>query len=185
MAVGNGDGRVRLVDAATGMVRWEVQSYPRSEQKDGHSVAMSVDGRFVVSVSASEESWKLIDVESQEVCMTGARHDGTGACTCKICKRSGVEKGMRMKLDAGCPVQAHSKGLRAVALSPCTAPQPLRLASGGDDFAVILWDAREGTAEHVMHGHTASVVSLSFSVNPQNPQLSTPNPKLSTLSPKS
>ena len=158
--MGTGDGRVRLVDASTGVARWDVLCYPRSVQKDGHSVAMSPDGRFVASVGGSEEGWKLLDAESGVVCMTGARHDGTGVCSCKV-RKHGVEKGIRTALDAGCPVQAHTAGLRAVALSPCG----LRLATGGDDFTVILWDAQDGKAEQVMHGHTRRITSVSFSVD--------------------
>jgi len=49
LAVGTFDGGVRLFDAATGIMRWEVQ---RGKQS---TVTMSPDGRFVASVSLDEE----------------------------------------------------------------------------------------------------------------------------------
>lgn len=35
-------------------------------------------------VSQSEENWKLWGAASGEVCMAGARHDGTGTCICNV-----------------------------------------------------------------------------------------------------
>jgi WD40 repeat protein len=150
--VGSGDGRLRLVDAATGNVRWDVQAC-RGSRPVIRSVSMSQDGRVVASVGDSEECWKLWDAASGDLRMTGARHDGTGACICKA-NRSGRRK----SLDEGCPVQAHTSGLHAVAFSPGQ-----RLATGGMDRAVILWDAQTGKAERVMHGHTHRISSLCFS----------------------
>jgi len=51
-------GRVFLVKAATGSVRWDVASCP-DQKYSLHSVAMAPDGRFVASVSDLEENWKL------------------------------------------------------------------------------------------------------------------------------
>jgi len=143
--MGTYDGRVRLVDSATGKTRWEAQSYPSSHF---HNVAMPPDGRFVASVNVSQESWKLWDAASGVVCMTGARHDGTGACVCSM-----TSSGRRILLDVGCPVQAHTAGLLAVAYSPCGQT----LATGGEDCAVILWNAGTGTAKHVLLGHDGRV----------------------------
>ena len=109
-------------------------------------------------MSDLEEHWTLWDAASGVVSMTGARHDGAGSCVCSLIKRGG-EKGVRKFLDAGCPVQAHTAGLLAVAVSPCTE----RLATGGEDSAVILWDARTGTVELVLQGHTDHPNSVSFS----------------------
>ena len=69
LAVGTGEGRLRLVNLATGSVRWEVQSHPESRF---HSVAMSPDGRFVASVADSEENWKLWEAASGVEWMTAA-----------------------------------------------------------------------------------------------------------------
>ena len=84
-------GRVLLVEAATGTVRWDVISYTKQASSATTRVAMSSDGRFVASVSNSEENWKLWDAASGAAWMTGAKRrnrsvrlrsveeDGTGS----------------------------------------------------------------------------------------------------------
>mmetsp|Transcript_55863 Transcript_55863/g.133336 ORF Transcript_55863/g.133336 Transcript_55863/m.133336 type:complete len:366 (+) Transcript_55863:63-1160(+) len=153
LAVVTLDGRIRLVDAATGMTRWAVQSYQESIYCH---VAISPDGKFLASVGVSDESWKLWDGANGEVCVTGARHDGTGACVCKV-----TRSGLRTSLDEGCPVQAHTSGLSAVAFSPCGQT----LATGGGAFTVILWDAQTGKAELMLEKLTDWVTSVSFSAD--------------------
>ena len=143
----SGAGRVVLVEAATGTVRWDVASYPNQASSTFIGVAMSPDGRFVASVSASEVNWKLWDTASGAAWMTGAKHDGTGACVCGVARRMGGV------VDAGCPLQAHSCGLWVVAFSPCGH----FFATGGEDMAVNLWNAQTGNVEHVMQGHTRPV----------------------------
>jgi len=147
-----GGGRVRLVEAATGTVRWDVASCP-DQPFNRHSVAMSPDGRFVASVSATEENWKLWNTASGTAWMTGAKHDGTGACVCGVARTRGEE------VDEGCPLQAHTDGVCVVAFSPCRH----FFATGGRDRAVMLWNAQTGNAEHVMQGHTRFVSALAFS----------------------
>ena len=147
--------RVRLVDAATGMMRWEEKS-DREANRDISRVTMSPDGRFVASVSMFEEFWKLRDAVNGVDCMAGARHDGTGACTCRV-----TLDGSRESLDEGCPVEAHTGTLNAVSYSPCGQ----RIATGGEDCAVILWNAGTGKADIVLQGHLQCVTSLSFSAN--------------------
>ena len=141
LVVGTADGRVRLVDPATGVVRWEVQSDPGPYLRN--EAVISPDGRFVASVVGSEEHWTLWDSASGSAWMTGARHDGTGACSCPV-----TAAGVRTSLDGGCPVHAHTAGLLAVAFPPCGA----KFATGGQDRAVILWDVRTGNAERRMQG---------------------------------
>jgi WD40 repeat protein len=152
LAVGTVAGRIHLVDAETGNLRWKVQGL----NNNCHLlfVAMSPDGRFVASVGGRSECWKLWDAASGVEWMAGARHDGTGACKCRVTS-------MGRKLDAGCPVRAHTRGLRAVAFSPCGQ----RLATGGDGHAVILWDAQTGNGEHVMKTHSSRISSVSFSAD--------------------
>mmetsp|Transcript_63019 Transcript_63019/g.144384 ORF Transcript_63019/g.144384 Transcript_63019/m.144384 type:complete len:287 (+) Transcript_63019:315-1175(+) len=86
--------------------------------------------------------------------MTGARHDGTGACRC------GMTSSGRT-LDAGCPAQAHTAGLIAVAFSPCGQ----RLATGGQDKSVILWDAHTGKGAQHWRGQGSCAISLCFSAD--------------------
>jgi len=154
--VGTGDGRIHLVDAETGTARWEVLGYPDNDRFI--SVEMSPDGRFVASVSNAQESWKLWDAASGIERMAGVRHDGTGACMCRV-----TSSGRRLTRSQRCPVRAHTSGLCAVAFSPCGQ----RLATGGglDDQTVVLWDARTGHGEHAMQSHTDAVTSVSFSAD--------------------
>jgi len=159
LAVGTIRGRVLLVDAATGKTRWEVQIYTVIPHTI-NAVAMAPDGRFVASVVEYEESWKLLDAASGFVCMTGARHDGTGDCSCNVIKRGG-ETGRRKTLDAGCTVRAHTAAVVTVAFSPCGQ----RLATGGKDHTIIMWDVQTGRADLVLQGHTDIVRSVSFSAN--------------------
>ena len=124
LAVGShGQGRVLLVDAATGIVRWKVESGRGMSGRiyaDVTKAIMSLDGRFVASVNDFEENWKLWDAASGVLCMSGDRHDGTNRCTC-----TATRNGLRTSLDDGCPVRAHTTGLCAVAISG------QRLATGG------------------------------------------------------
>ena len=113
---------------------------------------MSPDGRFVASVGLHPGHWTLWDAASGAVHMVGARHDGTGVCICK---------GQRWLQREGCPLVAHTAGLHALAFSPCGQ----RLATGGRDSVVILWDAKTGKAQFCLRAHTGGVRSLSFSAN--------------------
>jgi len=161
LALGVKDGRVMLVDEATGEEKWAVRAH-RSYAR----AAISPGGRFVVSVGYDDQ-WKLWDVESGEVNMVEAMHDGTGAC---ICEKNDLGK---MFFQAACPVVAHNcassgyeypgyeyPGILVLALSLCGQ----RFATGGKDGAVILWDAQTGRAERGMQvdGH---VTCLSFSAD--------------------
>lgn len=114
---------------------------------DMSCVKMSPDGRFAASVSTFEEYWTLWDAASGIECMTADSHDGTGAC---ICRRS---------LNKECPLKGHISGPLAMAFSPCGR----RLATGGENCAVILWDCGTGKAEHVMQGDIQRKTTVKFS----------------------
>ena len=140
-----------LVDEATGKKRWEVQGHAGANSR--RHVAMSPNGRFVASVGYDEENWKLWDAANGAEWMTGARHDGTGGCSCTVNTK-----------QEGCPVVAHTTGLRALAFSPCGQ----LLATGGYHGAVILWNIQTGGGERRMQGpgtRNLPVWSLSFSAN--------------------
>jgi len=152
LALGLEGGRVMLVDEATGEVRWAVQAHAGGTTST--LVAMSSKGGLVASAGAAEHSWKLWDCESGAQWMTGARHDGTGACIC------GVDELGDLLVHEGCLVIAHTAGLEALAISPCGQ----RLASGDNEGAVILWDAQTGEAERRMEADSGDL-SLSFSAD--------------------
>lgn len=151
LAAGCHGGRVTLVDAATGKVKWAAHAH--SGQYSHARVAISPTGKFVASVDDSEHFMQW-EAGSGVAWMAGAKHGGTGACRCSVTRSN-----RRSSPVEGCPLKAHSEGVNAVAFSPCGQ----RLATGGQEGAVILWDARTGTAEHVMRGHSKRVYSLSFS----------------------
>jgi len=161
LALGLDNGKVMVVDSGTGEVQWEVEAHGTGSQT---RVAMS-HGRFVASVGVRDAHWKLWDVASGELHMVGATHDGTGACICELNEQD------ERALNEQCTVVAHTRGLTALALSPGGE----RLASGGWDPAVILWDALTGKAELSFHGE--------FFAGEAHPQPSTLNPQPSTLNP--
>ena len=152
LVVGTWDGPVRLLDAATWNVRWEVEGAQNIGDMFLQAATMSSDGRFLASVRNIRNCWKLWDAASGSEWMSGAKHDGTGACMC------GTHP---TELHGGCPVVAHTGWILAVAFSPCGK----RFATGGRDNVVILWDAHTGKAEHVLRQHTEGVSSVSFSAD--------------------
>ena len=77
LALGLANGQVKLVDEATGEVKWAVQAHHY-----GSRTAMSSEGRFIASVGGDDEHWKLWDAASGAVHKVGARHDGTAGCIC-------------------------------------------------------------------------------------------------------
>ena len=131
-----------LVDEATGEVKWRVQAHSREY---ACAVAMSSGGKFVASVGWNDEHWKLWDAASGAAHKVGASHNGIRPCICVV--GDGGPQQWRV-MGVKCPAVGHKGGLRAVAFSPCRR----RLATGGADGAVILWDARTGKAGHRMHG---------------------------------
>jgi len=167
LALGLYFGRVMLVDEATGEEKWTVQAHAGEHfmtnvamsQLRYDCVAMSPNGRFVVSVGGFVENWKLWEAADGAEWMAGAMHDGTGACICEV-----DELGHRV-VQEGCPVVAHTAGIWALAFSPCGQ----RFATGDDDGVVILWDAQTGEAEQRMQagpmmGHSRRT-SISFSAD--------------------
>jgi len=124
-----------LVDEGTGEVKWAIQAH--TSTCAGYSpsgVAMSTDGRFVASVGLEDDQWKLWHAASGAIHSVGARHDGSGACICDVPPLG------HPSFKEGCPAVAHFGGLLAVAFSSCGQ----RLATGGRDRSLILWDARTG-----------------------------------------
>jgi len=139
-------------------VRWEVQAHPGEEILQTQ-VAMPKDGRFVASVGGKDEHWKLWDVVSGALYRMGARHDGwepgTTGCICEM-PESGPTR-----FKGACPVVAHTSHVISVAFSPCGQ----RLATGGADCTVIVWDVQTGKADFCMKGHSGIVWTVAFSAD--------------------
>ena len=136
-----------LVDEAAGDVKWEIGAH--SNLSISRAV-MSPGGRFVASVGSRDDHWILWDAASGAAHRMGS--DGTGACICGDIHQS---------LEA-CPVVAHNTaGLLTLAFSP----NGQRLATGGKDGSVILWDTQTGEAEQSLQGSSQKIWSLSFSAS--------------------
>jgi len=153
LALGVDGGRVILVDETTGEVKWSVQAHPVEDWSS--RVAMSPGGGVMASVGQRDEHWTLLDAASGVVHRVGARHDGTGACICEV-----PDLGQRL-VQEGCPVVAHTGPIRAMEFSPCGQ----RLATGGLDGAVILWDVHTCQAEQRMLAPSDCVRALSWSAD--------------------
>jgi WD40 repeat protein len=161
LVVGRYNSRVNIIATAPWTMRFDLEMLTAGPV---HQVAISPDGRFVVGVGERQAHWTRVHCDNPILCMQGATHDGTATCTCKG-TRSGLGLFPAPTLadaavtDAACPKQAHTAGVIAVTFSRCGQ----RLATGGDDHMVILWDAHTGEAQQVLKGHNARVVSVSFS----------------------
>ena len=137
---------------ATGEVKWGVHAH--AGVLSDSNLEMPTRGRFVASVGSKDENCKFWDAANGAESMTGAIHDGTGAWICRVTRSGSI------KLDERCMVVEHATGLTALAFSSCGR----RLAIGGKDGAVILWDAQTGRTEQRMEGgQYATIHSLSFS----------------------
>jgi WD40 repeat protein len=138
LALGLDNGRLVVVDEATGEEKWAVQAH--SQQSLVH-VAVPPNGRFVASVGFDDYDWKIWDAWSGKLHRVVATHDGVDF------------------------PQTHSSfignGLRAVAFSPCGQ----RLATRDSDGAVVLWDVRTGVEEQRMQGEDGDAWGIAFTAD--------------------
>ncbi|KAJ1495848.1 hypothetical protein T484DRAFT_1874979 [Baffinella frigidus] len=164
---------VALVDEATGEVRWQVQAHPWGAQPDAWAlhpqpppavthassveVAMSPGGRFVASIGEHDCTWKLWSAENGTLHNSGKAHDGLGPCVCGVHALGHY----LVEPRAGCPVVAHTEGLRALAF----APSGQRLATGGLDGSVVVGDVESGEAILRMGGNSVGGNSGAATVN--------------------
>jgi len=136
LALGLDDGRVVVVDEATGEEKWAVQAHPPHSLVQ---VAMPPNGRLVASVALEEDDWKIWDAASGQLHRMVATHHG-------------------VDLPHFSYVQ---QGLRAVAFSPCGQ----RLATRGSSGAVILWDIETGKVEERMQGKSGHAWTIAFTAD--------------------
>jgi WD40 repeat protein len=149
LAIGTSDGRVRLVDVATGEMRVDVLAHTRAV----HCVTLSPNGKAFAS-GGRDTSWKLWDAVEGSIlaCMRG--HSGDGEC---ICDMGG--DGRRRRLNPGCPQPGHFQWVDAISMAPCGN----RVATGGRDGVGMVWNLLKGNVDVRVAGHRDSIRSLCFS----------------------
>ena len=150
--------RVHFVNAATGKERWNVQAHPAN--LDSVCVAVSPDGTAIASCGGSDKTWKMWDAASGEERFRVEGHSSgrevKGHISGCICKSVMI---FERELLPACTEPGHFGWLGAICFSPCG----LRVATGADDRAVLVWDARTGEMELRLLGHSARVFSGVFS----------------------
>jgi len=137
LALGTQDGRIRLENAETGELRWEV-AHSRAAWNCVNAACFSSDGTRVATGS-EDRSWKIWSTESgiELLCVPG--HDGYAGCSCQM-----DERGLCKAVAPHCPRWGHSWAVNDAAFSPCGR----WLATGGEDGLAAIWDAHSGKVQH-------------------------------------
>ena len=150
LAIGSHD-RLSFVNAATGKEKWNVQAHPANI--DPVRVALSPDGTAIASCGGRDKSWKMWDAVSGVERFHVKGHSRGGGCVCE------ADRMLDRELLPDCKESGHFGWLCTIGFSPCG----LRVLTGGDDRAAIVWDARTGKMEMRLLGHSGRVFSVSFS----------------------
>ena len=181
VAIGTDDGHVRVVDAVTGTAQVDVKGHaeavlcvvlspdgatPPPFNPDlwpgriatGRCVFLGMTsphppllppGRTLASAGA-DQCWKLWDGVSGDELLCIRGHDGSGEC---ICEQDAF--GICSQIDGRCPVVGHAGPVEALHFSPCGR----RVAAGGKDGAVFVWNAGTGAAELRLEAHREPVLN--------------------------
>ena len=150
LAVGTQDGRVRLVDSATGETQFEFQAH----RKPICCLGISPDGRQLASASI-DKSFLLWDLNGTgDLRVQG--HDGKGTCVCE------THQLLRWAtVTDQCPVVGHARRVDAIAF----APGGERVATGSQDEAVMVWNTATGERCLLLLGHVNAVCAVAFSAD--------------------
>lgn len=132
LAFGAADGQVHI-EAAQGGRRPRLRTKHALEVS---CVAISADGRFL-SAGCRDRSMKTWDAVSGAEISWARGHDSEGLCTCFPQLHQGD-----FMMDPRCPVEGHSGAVSAMVFSPCCR----KIATGGEDKMLIVWNARSGEA---------------------------------------
>ncbi|KAJ1476271.1 WD40-repeat-containing domain protein [Baffinella frigidus] len=134
LAIGLRDGRLLLVEPSTGEARLTILSQHRYV----NCVALSPDGSLVASAS-EDGSWKLWDGTTGSEILWKRGHDGEGQCVCDV----ESDEGFWEAIEPACQLVGHADTVWAIAFSACGR----RVATGGADRSVMVWDSATGALQ--------------------------------------
>ncbi|MGK4005445.1 serine/threonine-protein kinase [Sorangium sp. So ce1036] len=160
IAVGCGDGDIRLLDAARGTVEKTLRGHAAVRCVDmhrkGHTLAACGDDRLVT----------LWSVTSGECLHVGKEHSDRARSVAFVASSAVLASGAR---DA--TVRLWDAALRPMRVlrpdggavrSLSFSPERSALAAACDDGAIRLWDTRRWELKQTLTGHTKRVVSVAF-----------------------
>jgi predicted NACHT family NTPase len=166
LATGDGDGVVRLWEAASGIELLSCKGHTRAVK----SVAFSPDGQMLASGS-EDKMVRLWVLSSSECLKTFQVHTGwTNSVAFSpdgqiLASGSGDQTVRLWNIHTGDCLKTlqHTKWVGSVAFSP----DGQMLASGSADQTVRLWDIHSGDCLKIFQGHTKWVGSVAFSPDSQ------------------
>jgi hypothetical protein len=162
LAVGCGDGDIRLVDAKSGSTNRILQGHVTAVR----GVAMSPTGQLLASCS-DDKTVRLWSIPAGELLHTGKEHSDRVRSVAfspdgAVLASSGNDSTIRLWDEALRPVRVlrgSSGGVRSVAFSPNGA----FLAAGCGDCTIRVWQIdKYDQPVRVLEGHTQRVVSVAF-----------------------
>ncbi len=160
-------GRITVRDAGTGRV---MQEWPAHEQSS-NAVAFSADGRRLASVG-NDSKVKIWDTGSQRELHAFTQPPGEQLISiafspdgARVVSAFGANQAKVWDVESGTVrlTLNHPNGVTCVAHSL----DGKRIATGGKDGSVILWDAETGVSVGTLRPHTAAIATLAFSRNSQ------------------
>lgn len=119
----------------------------RSSRSRTPPQALSPSGDRLASASF-DRSWKIWDVYDRRELLHVRGHDREAPCCCEI----GLFGRCCRSVRASCPVTGNSRAVESIAFSA----DGERVATGGADTAVMVWDARARRRQLLLSGHSGT-----------------------------
>ena len=148
LAVGTQNGRVRLVDPATGEISFDIQAHVQAIC----CLALSPEGD-ILATSSFDKSWRLWNVDGTERLRVQG-HNGKGACACQPHRLLSWRS-----VEPACQVVGHARRVDAIAFTPGGD----QVATGSQDESVVVWNAVTGQQSLRMLGHDHAISAVAFS----------------------